>query len=141
MTMFRWSAPSLSWTSIEVRSLRSRGSSDLHTLQRQPIVGIPTLVPEPSTSMLQAGPIGRVDCRGRRPTPILPTTRREPSRAPDGTMWRDWPATEHSSAPAPCGQSVAISQTTAAAPDSVRLGGRSLPEAILRTGTERGERP
>src|SRR5665213_4537998 len=37
------------WMCTEGRRRRSRGSSEWHTAQRQPIIGTPTLVPEPST--------------------------------------------------------------------------------------------
>src|SRR5271165_5616182 len=38
-------------TSTEGRSRLSRGSSDRHTLQVHPMVGMPVLVPEPNTRM------------------------------------------------------------------------------------------
>ncbi len=40
---------------MEGRKRLSRGSVEVHTAQWQPIVGTPTLVPEPSTVILRGG--------------------------------------------------------------------------------------
>src|ERR1700682_1978066 len=51
---------------MEGRSRRSRGSLEWHTAQWQPMVGTPTLVPEPSTVMLRES-AGITHCNfGRR---------------------------------------------------------------------------
>ena len=39
------------WSSTDGRKRLSRGSSDVHTEHRHPTMGMPTLVPDPSTTM------------------------------------------------------------------------------------------